>query len=130
MNKSLNAAIVGETLPRGRGVDERAARAAAEVRKKVAARGLLTRPHGVPVQALPPLTQLLNIINSGATPDTVNNEEAAGGVEETNGQSSNDPVDTQKDQTSGGQDQAPVGLGKGLASLDAKKQKAKAKVAA
>ncbi|KAI9388467.1 hypothetical protein POPTR_009G065300v4 [Populus trichocarpa] len=130
MNKSLNAAIVGETLPRGRGVDERAARAAAEVRKKAAARGLLTRPHGVPVQALPPLTQLLNIINSGATPDTVNNEEAAGGVEETNGQSSNDPVDTQKDQTSGGQDQAPVGLGKGLASLDAKKQKAKAKVAA
>ncbi|KAJ6905390.1 clustered mitochondria protein-like isoform X1 [Populus alba x Populus x berolinensis] len=129
MNKSLNAAIAGETLPRGRGVDERAARAAAEVRKKAAARGLLTRPHGVPVQALPPLTQLLNIINSGETPDTVSNEEAAGGVKETNGQSSNDPVDTQKDQTSG-QDQAPVGLGKGLASLDAKKQKAKAKVAA
>ncbi|KAG6761117.1 hypothetical protein POTOM_034312 [Populus tomentosa] len=129
MNKSLNAAIAGESLPWGRGVDERAARAAAEVRKKAAARGLLTRPHGVPVQALPPLTQLLNIINSGETPDTVSNEEAAGGVKETNGQSSNDPVDTQKDQTTG-QDQAPVGLGKGLASLDAKKQKAKAKVAA
>ncbi|KAF9675620.1 hypothetical protein SADUNF_Sadunf09G0051100 [Salix dunnii] len=128
MNKSLNAAIVGETLPRGRGVDERAARAAEEVRKKAAARGLLIRPHGVPVQALPPLTQLLNIIDSGATPDTVNNEEDAGGVE-TNGQSSNDTVDTQKDQTSG-RDQAPVGLGKGLASLDAKKQKAKAKAKA
>ncbi|RWR77799.1 clustered mitochondria protein isoform X4 [Cinnamomum micranthum f. kanehirae] len=66
VNKSLNAAIMGETpLPRGRGVDERAARAAAEVRKKAAARGLLVRPHGVPVQAVPPLTQLLNIINSG-----------------------------------------------------------------
>ncbi|KAJ6716242.1 CLUSTERED MITOCHONDRIA PROTEIN-like protein [Salix koriyanagi] len=129
MNKSLNAAIVGETLPRGRGVDERAARAAEEVRKKAAARGLLIRPNGVPVQALPPLTQLLNIINSGATPDTVNSEEAAGGMKETKGQSSNDSVDTQKDQTSG-RDQAPVGLGKGLASLDAKKQKAKAKVAA
>ncbi|KAB5541065.1 hypothetical protein DKX38_014039 [Salix brachista] len=129
MNKSLNAAIVGESLPRGRGVDERAARAAEEVRKKAAARGLLIRPNGVPVQALPPLTQLLNIINSGATPDTVNSEEAAGGMKETNGQSSNDSVDTQKDQTSG-RDQAPVGLGKGLASLDAKKHKAKAKVAA
>ncbi|CAK7330745.1 unnamed protein product [Dovyalis caffra] len=128
INKSLNAAIIGETLPRGRGVDERAARAAAEVRKRAAARGLLIRPHGVPVQALPPLTQLLNVINSGATPDTVTNEEA-GGVKEANGQSSNGPVDTQKDQPSG-QLQAPVGLGKGLTSLEAKKQKAKAKVAA
>ena len=32
--------------------------------------------------------------------------------------------------TSGQEDQAPVGLGTGLASLDAKKQKAKAKAAA
>ena len=31
--------------------------------------------------------------------------------------------------TSGQEDQAPVGLGTGLASLDAKKQKAKAKAA-
>ncbi|KAA8520267.1 hypothetical protein F0562_014523 [Nyssa sinensis] len=76
VNKSLNAGIIGDALPRGRGVDERAARAAAEVRKKAAARGLLIRPHGVPVQALPPLTQLLNIINSGMTPDAVNNEES------------------------------------------------------
>ncbi|KAI9402422.1 hypothetical protein POPTR_001G271200v4 [Populus trichocarpa] len=129
INKSLNAAIVGEALPRGRGVDERAARAAAEARKKAAARGLLIRPHGVPVQALPPFTQLLNIINSGATPDSINNDEAGGVNNEANGQSSNDPVDKQKDQTSG-KDQAPIGLGKGLKSLDAKKEKAKAKVAA
>ncbi|KAJ6948503.1 hypothetical protein NC651_002746 [Populus alba x Populus x berolinensis] len=129
INKSLNAAIVGEALPRGRGVDERAARAAAEARKKAAARGLLIRPHGVPVQALPPFTQLLNIVNSGATPDSINNEEASGVNNEANGQSSNDPVDKQKDQTSG-KDQAPIGLGKGLKSLDAKKEKAKAKVAA
>ncbi|KAG5222979.1 clustered mitochondria protein [Salix suchowensis] len=125
INKSLNAAIAGETLPRGRGVDERAARAAAEVRKKAAARGLLIRPHGVPAQALPPFTQLLDIINSGATLDPVNKEEAGGLNNEANGQSCNDPVD----QTSG-QDQAPIGLGKGLKSLDAKKEKAKAKVAA
>ncbi|KAL9367718.1 hypothetical protein Peur_038917 [Populus x canadensis] len=129
INKSLNSAIVGEALPRGRGVDERAARAAAEARKKAAARGLLIRPHGVPVQALPPFTQLLNIINSGATPDSINNEESGGVNNEANGQSSNDPVDKQKDQTSG-KDQAPIGLGKGLKSLDAKKEKAKAKVAA
>uniref|UniRef100_A0A6N2MR41 Clu domain-containing protein n=1 Tax=Salix viminalis TaxID=40686 RepID=A0A6N2MR41_SALVM len=129
INKSLNAAIAGETLPRGRGVDERAARAAAEVRKKAAARGLLIRPHGVPAQALPPFTQLLDIINSGATLDPVNKEEAGGVNNEANGQSSNDPVDKDKDQTSG-QDQAPIGLGKGLKSLDAKKEKAKAKVAA
>ncbi|KAJ8748741.1 hypothetical protein K2173_011293 [Erythroxylum novogranatense] len=125
-NKSINAAIIGETLTRGgRGVDERAARAAAEVRKKAAARGLLTRPHAVPVQ---PLTQLLNIINSGATPDAVENDET-GVTKETNGQPSNVAVDTKEDELSG-QHQAPVGLGKGLASLDAKKQKAKAKAAA
>ncbi|KAF9665748.1 hypothetical protein SADUNF_Sadunf16G0156000 [Salix dunnii] len=129
INKSLNAAVAGETLPRGRGVDERAARAAAEVRKKAAARGLLIRPHGAPAQALPPFTQLLDIINAGATLDPVNKEEAGGVNKEANGQSSNGAVDKHKDQTSG-QDQAPIGLGKGLKSLDAKKEKAKAKVAA
>ncbi|XP_037496881.1 clustered mitochondria protein [Jatropha curcas] len=130
INKSLNAAIIGENLPRGRGVDERAARAAAEVRKKAAARGLLIRPHGVPVQALPPLTHLLNIINSGMTPDAVDNEESNGVKKEANGQPSNEPVDAPKDQVPAEEDQAPVGLGKGLASLDTKKQKAKPKAAA
>ncbi|KAK9283136.1 hypothetical protein L1049_011367 [Liquidambar formosana] len=130
-NKSLNSAIIGETLPRGRGVDERAARAAAEVRKKAAARGLLIRPHGVPVQALPPLTQLLNIINSGMTPDAVENEDTDGVKKEANGHPSNDLGDTKKDQPNLSQEeQAPVGLGKGLASLDAKKQKTKPKIAA
>ncbi|PON86259.1 N-terminal acetyltransferase A, auxiliary subunit [Trema orientale] len=127
VNKSLNAAIIGETLPRGRGVDERAARAAAEVRKKAAARGLLIRPHGVPVQALPPLTQLLNIINSGATPDATNNGET-NGVDDTNCHPSNGSVDAKIDQPPSGEEgQAPVGLGKGLASLDTKKQKSRPK---
>lgn len=121
-NKSLNNAVIGETLPRGRGVDERAARAAAEVRKKAAARGLLIRPHGVPVQAMPPLTQLLNIINSGMTPDAVNNEAVDGVKREGNGPTSNGVQDQQE--------QGPVGLGSGLASLDSKKQKTKAKAAA
>ncbi|KAF4386076.1 hypothetical protein F8388_016328, partial [Cannabis sativa] len=127
VNKSLNAAMIGETIPRGRGVDERAARAAAEVRKKAAARGLLIRPHGVPVQALPPLTQLLNIINSGATPDAVNNGET-NGVNDTNSHPSNGSVEVKIDQPSSEEaGQPPVGLGKGLGSLDTKKQKSKPK---
>lgn len=119
---------MGEALPRGRGIDERAARAAAEVRKKAAARGLLVRPHGVPVQALPPLTQLLNIINS--PPDAMDNGNADGAKKEANGVPSSDPTDAKKGQTTPVQEQAPVGLGKGLSSLDAKKQKSKPKAGA
>uniref|UniRef100_A0A5B6Z148 Clustered mitochondria protein homolog n=1 Tax=Davidia involucrata TaxID=16924 RepID=A0A5B6Z148_DAVIN len=129
VNKSLNAARIGEAHPRGRGIDERAARAAAEVRKKAAARGLLIRPHGVPVQSLPPLTQLLNVINSGMTPDSVNNKETDGVKKEANGHPSNGHGDAEEDQSKPvQQDQAPVGLGLGLAALDAKKQKTKPKV--
>ncbi|KAL8555488.1 hypothetical protein ACS0TY_003336 [Phlomoides rotata] len=101
----------------GRGVDERAARAAAEVRKKAAARGLLLRPQSGPTQDSPPLAQLLNIINSN---------EANGGKKEPDVQASNG-VQSPKEK-SGEQDQAaPVGLGSGLASLDAKKLKTKSK---
>ncbi|PNX64122.1 clustered mitochondria protein-like, partial [Trifolium pratense] len=140
-NKSLNAAMMGEAaLPRGRGIDERAARAAAEVRKKAAARGLLVRPHGVPVQAVPPLTQLLNIINSGTTPDAADNGNADGATKdegvskkqvngannEANGPPSSDSTDAEKSVVpEQEQEQAPVGLGKGLSSLDIKKQKSK-----
>lgn len=145
-SKSLNAAVIGDAVPRGRGIDERAARATAEVRKKAAARGLLIRPHGVPVQAFPPLTQLLNIINSGMTPDAVDNDEAEAAKKEANGHQGNEPADSKNEPPpksgkepadakseqpkSGKDDQAPVGLGKGLASLDGKKQKTKPKVAA
>lgn len=131
VNKSLNAAIIGETLPRGRGVDERAARAAAEVRKKAAARGLLIRPHGVPVQALPPITQLLNIINSGANPEAAADNKETDEPKDANGHSSNGSADAVNDQSSAEQEgQAPAGLGKGLASLDSKKQRSKSKAAA
>ncbi|KAH7570664.1 hypothetical protein JRO89_XS05G0152700 [Xanthoceras sorbifolium] len=133
-NNSQNAAVLGENLPRGRGFDERAARAAAEVRKKAAAKGLLIRPHGLPAQALPPLTQLLNIINSGMAPDA-NGSSPSGAADvsnkEANGHPSDDPADAKKDQPVSGQEgEAPVGLGKGLSSLDSKKQKTKAKAAA
>lgn len=131
-NKSLNAAIMGEALHRGRGIDERAARAAAEVRKKAAARGLLVRPHGVPVQAMPPLTQLLNIINSGATPDAAvaENGNVDRAKKEENGIPSSDPTDAKSGQSVPVQQQAPVGLGKGFSSLDGKKPKSKPKAGA
>ncbi|KAE8677489.1 Clustered mitochondria protein [Hibiscus syriacus] len=130
-NKSMNAAMIGETLPRGRGFDEAAARAAAEVRKKAAAKGLLTRSHGIPVQAVPPLTQLLNMINMGTTPEVGDGREAAGESKEANGHHNpNAPVDAKKvESTTSKQEAAPVGLGTGLASLDAKKQKTKHRVA-
>ncbi|XP_076893132.1 clustered mitochondria protein-like [Bidens hawaiensis] len=103
-----NTAVGGENFARGgRGVDERSARAVAEARKKAAARGLLIRPHGVPVQAMPPLTQLLNIINSGMTPENASSQD-------TNGVQN--PEATKVDQG-----QAPVGLGAGLGPLDPKK---------
>jgi len=140
--KSLNAAMMGEALPRGRGNDERAARAAAENRKKAAARGLTVRPHGVPVQAVPPLTQLLNFINSGTTPVAADNgntngakqdgdvakKEANGAQTEVYGPPSSDSTDAEK--SAPVQEPAPVGLGKGLSSLDNKKQKSKPKAGA
>ena len=135
-NKSLNAAVMGDALPRGRGIDERAARAAAEVRKKAAARGLLVRPHGG--QAFPPLTQFLNLINSGMTPDSSSNNSEAEGAkkEEANGHHDNKSADSKNEpgklpadaECEQPPEQAPVGLGKGLASLDGKKQKTKPKV--
>ncbi|KAK1413342.1 hypothetical protein QVD17_35114 [Tagetes erecta] len=111
-----NSAVGGENFARGgRGLDERSARAVAEARKKAAARGLLIRPHGVPVQAMPPLTQLLNIINSGMTPETATSEEA--------NVAQNPEQPTKAEQ----QGQAPVGLGAGLGALDPKKQNQKQK---
>lgn len=131
VNMPLDAAMMVESLPRGRGFDERAARAAAEVRKKAAARGLLIRPHGVPVQALPPLTQLVNIINSEVTPGATNREEAGEKKREANGHPIDGPVDAKKEQPTTTQGaEAPVGLGTGLTSLDAKKHKIKQKAAA
>lgn len=135
VNKSLNAAIIGEALPRGRGVDERAARAAAEVRKKAAARGLLVRQNGVPVQILPPLTQLLNIINSGATASEAQpNSQANESKSEASNDSTLNVASVGTKDANGSvenhEDRGPVGLGTSLASLDSKKQKSKPKATA
>ncbi|KAL2326480.1 hypothetical protein Fmac_025538 [Flemingia macrophylla] len=116
VNKSLNAALIGETLPRGRGIDERAARAVAGVRRKAAAKGLLRPPVRVQAQAVSSLTQLLHFINSGMAPDAVKNG-CAHPKKEDNDLPANDAKNDRE--------QVPAGLGEGLTSLDAKKRKAK-----
>ncbi|RWR82845.1 clustered mitochondria protein isoform X4 [Cinnamomum micranthum f. kanehirae] len=127
VNKSINPVIMGETHTWGRGVDERAARATAEVRKKAAARGLLVRPHLVPVQAVPPLTQLLNInsgVASDAPPDAQGNEPN----KEADSSTDNRKETAKENGSAGNQEgEAPVGLGTSLASLDSKKQRLKTK---
>jgi protein TIF31 len=68
-SSSVNRGPIGRSpeLQRVRGApDERAARAANEVRKKAAARGLNVRPQATaPNQSIPPLGDLLSLINSG-----------------------------------------------------------------
>nr|POE55798.1 hypothetical protein CFP56_59928 [Quercus suber] len=65
------------------------------------------------------------------TPDAAEGGETDGVKKEANGHHSHGPLDSKNDElTSGQEDQALVGLGTGLASLDAKKQKAKGKAAA
>ncbi|KAK4775322.1 hypothetical protein SAY86_010257 [Trapa natans] len=125
-----STSLINPALSRGRGIDERAARAAAEARKKAVARGLSVRPNGAPVH-LQPLTQLLNIINSSGTPETAGsntNKESDASRKEVDGHTAA--------MAHGGGDkrdnpqpvQPPVGLGRGLASLESKKQKARTKV--
>lgn len=120
-NKSFNGAVVGENFPRSRGFDERAAKAAAEVRKKAAAKGLLVRRAG-PAQASPSPSQLLNIINSGA----VNEATTEGGKEEPSNQIPNGVQVPDGEESKLGE-QTPVGLGSGLAAVNAKKSKTKPK---
>ncbi|XP_020579345.1 clustered mitochondria protein isoform X2 [Phalaenopsis equestris] len=114
MDRSINAALVGEGFPRGRGVDERAARAAAEVRKKAAAKGLLGRPNGTPVQTIP-WNQFLTILNNSTASETEPNSQ------------SNEPNKSNGATEGEKASQTPAGLGTGLASLNSKKQKQKAK---
>lgn len=128
-----SSASINPTLARGRGIDERAARAAAEVRKKAVARGLSVRPNGTPVH-LQPVTQLLNIINSSITPETAvsnDNEESDTSRKEVDGHTASvangGEEDRKEEQVSPQQGQPPVGLGRGLASLDLKKRKAQTK---
>ncbi|XP_078166356.1 tetratricopeptide repeat (TPR)-containing protein isoform X2 [Carex rostrata] len=125
---SSNPAPATEGLPRGRGIDARAARAAAEIRRKAAARGQQLRqnpvaaPTGQNLSAS--LSQLLNIINSGEVPASgagVKAESSGNGnVGNENGNGNgNETLHPVEEKTT-----APVGLG---TSLEPKKQKSKSK---
>ncbi|KAK1369911.1 clustered mitochondria protein-like [Heracleum sosnowskyi] len=132
-NKTLNAAIIGEVFPRGRGVDERAARAAADARKKAVAKGLPIRPHGisVPVQALSQVPEIYNITNPGTAPNVPKPEEADK-TKKVNGQPSRASGTVQDGEVllvKG--DEMLAGLsGSSLPALGAEKKKSKAKVGA
>ena len=115
-SNALNTAVLGEAQPRGRGFDERAARAAAEVRKKAAAKGLLVRPHSG-VQVPPQISQLINANAGTADSSKKIGENGEARVEEKKKESSENGKTTNV--------AAPAGLGAGLTSLDRKKQKAK-----
>uniref|UniRef100_A0A0D9VK91 Clu domain-containing protein n=1 Tax=Leersia perrieri TaxID=77586 RepID=A0A0D9VK91_9ORYZ len=136
INRSLNAAIVGEGVPRVRGVDERAARATAEVRKKAVARGLNVRSGQAP-DYMSNLSQILNLMdsakvnNASATPATAATTTASASTQTASeGQQSNGPtqngsaVDTNGPSSKKSGGHAPVGLG---TSLELKKQKSKQK---
>lgn len=125
--------MVGEAFPRGRGVDERAARAAAEARKKAAARGLSIRPHGssVPVQALSQVPEIYKIVNPVIAPNVPKPEEADK-TKKVNGhppKASGTVQDGQVKLEKG--DETLAGLsGSSLPALGAEKKKSKAKVGA
>ncbi|OEL12516.1 Clustered mitochondria protein [Dichanthelium oligosanthes] len=130
VNRSLNAAVVGEGVPRLRGVDERAARATAEARKKAAARGLNVRNGPAANNASVELAQILKLINQAAsassTSATTNTQESASEGQATNGPAQNGTAleasaDTNSAKSTGN---TPVGLG---TTLELKKQKSKQK---
>ncbi|KAL3680571.1 hypothetical protein R1sor_023527 [Riccia sorocarpa] len=142
------AALLGDGLPRPRGMDERAARAAAEVRKKAVARGLNVRPQSSPQvgQGMPPLGDLLSLINSGkVTPQaksalgtssgkgSSSSGKGASGVTEgkktssDTGKSNVESTAEANGSVEATEKVAPVGLGVGLGGLESKKRKPRTK---
>lgn len=111
---SNTSAVVGDNLPRGRGVNERSARAVAEARKKAAARGVFLRNHGLP-QTSASFAQILNAINSGVVPAAVPNVESSEAKQEVVDERPPESSETKDGSGSGSdKDKAPVGLGTGL----------------
>lgn len=133
VNRSLNAAVVGEGVPRLRGVDERAARATAEARKKAAARGLNVRSGPAANHASDELAQILKLINAASgssTSASAKTEESASEGQATNGTVQNGTTTEVAADSNGPSASAksavntPVGLG---TTLELKKQKSKQK---
>lgn len=159
-SSSVNRGPMGrspENQSRARGApDERAARAANEVRKKAAARGLNVRPQAAaPNQSIPPLGDLLSLINSGvagkaplasSTPSSSTPRGTAKAAQrpESSGRKapatasagarpgpvsavSNGPVQATTAAAADLSSPSPVGLGNGLGGLEMKKKKSKSK---
>lgn len=158
-SSSVNRGSMGraaENAPRARGTDERAVRAANEVRKKAAARGLNVRPQA-PTQSVPPLGDLLSLINSGvagkaplasSTPSSSGARGAGKGAQAARPESSGKKATTAASAARPGPVSAvangpvglpaaapsvdlpnpsPIGLGNGLGGLEAKKKKSRSK---
>ncbi|KAK9741090.1 hypothetical protein RND81_03G080800 [Saponaria officinalis] len=104
---------INKSIPKGKGHDERAARAAAVVRKKAAAKGHTSHPS----------RPGLNVVKSENASKT--HEEVDNPVNEVKTQTT---TDGSSNSTEGAQNNAPVGLGNGLGSLDSKRRKSKSKV--
>lgn len=144
------AALMGEreSLPRSRGMDERGARAKADVRKRAAAKGVNVRPQSVPVQALPELLNLPNNVQRRKRAEDPSSSASLGIKEEKSERdegkyekslASGDDKGSMESMTAGNgltkqkvtetstSGQTPLGLGTGLAALDSKKSKQKAK---
>lgn len=153
-NRGSLGRTAADGMTRSRGTDERAVKAANEVRKKAAARGVNVRPQpGVPAQSIPPLGDLLSLINSGvagkapvaSTSPGSSSVRAAGKAAQTSRAEStgkkasastsgvrpvpvahvaNGPAERAAPGLSG---PSPLGLGDGLGGLAAKKKKVRSK---
>ncbi|PIA53471.1 hypothetical protein AQUCO_00900217v1 [Aquilegia coerulea] len=118
-NQSMGSTMLGENLQRGRGVDERGARARAGATKKAAAKGIVARQ-----QVIPP--HLLDVLNSGTSPEAQSNAQSVAPKKDTNSVA-NEQGDGKENGSVMDQDKAPAGLGAGLGALNPKKQKVKPK---
>ncbi|KAI5068426.1 hypothetical protein GOP47_0016771 [Adiantum capillus-veneris] len=137
------AALMGEreNLPRSRGLDERGARAKADVRKRAAAKGVNIRPQSVPVQALPELLNLSSNVQRKKRTEEPSSSASAGNKEDRPQQDEDDKTGLSREDSgldsilskpekaneSSTSSQTPLGLGTGLGALDTKKSKLKAK---
>lgn len=146
------AALMGEreSLPRSRGMDERGARAKADIRKRAASKGVTGRPQSVPLPAVPELLNLSSNVqrrkraeDPSSSTSSVTKEEKSekddgkhdkgdavgvenGSVESTKADNGHTKGEASEGSKAGGQ--TPLGLGTGLGALDSKKSKQKAKV--
>ncbi|XP_024538093.1 clustered mitochondria protein [Selaginella moellendorffii] len=134
INKAVAAAaLLGETLPRTRGMDERGARAAAEVRKKAVAKGLNVRSSSSSSSVNPgdpTLSDLISLFNNGKGSSNSKNSTPSLAAAPAAPAASVPAATSTSDQASSNFDNrksTPVGLGEGLSLETSKKKKNKLK---